>query len=158
MKLARRLAALAALGGWIYSWYLFRGVRNEYASGDLGPMPSWLVLVLGLTTTGLIACSIAAWMRVPLWPLLAVGSAVVFLIAIVGSQQAVMQAVVDTKFGGVARVSIGSAVNASLRIRSAAEVILIAVVPTMLTLTALSDWIFPRISHRPTLSGDPSSR
>lgn len=141
---ARRLASLLALAGWIYSWLIFRGVRNEYAAGDIGGIPAWLTALLAITTTLLIGTLVTAAINIPVWTALAVVAGFFMLAAVVGGHYGVM----NSALAAVGRPSagVGDAVRATLRTRSALEVVLISGLPTLLVLSGLSGLILPRLS------------
>jgi hypothetical protein len=108
----RRLATLAGLAGWLYSWFVIRGVRSEYAVGDLGTMPVWLLVVMALSSTILIAAALSAAMRAGLWPSLSVAAGLALFCLIVFGQLAVMRSA-----SRIARPSVADALTAAARVR-----------------------------------------
>lgn len=134
MRASKRVAAVAALVGWIYSWSVIRQVRTEFSFGDLGQMPVWLLILMGGTSTLLIATSLAAAMGARFWPILSAVAGPAFLALIVLGQYAVM------RHPQIHRaVGIDDAFNAALRVRSPFSVaVFVAAVPTALVLSALT--------------------
>jgi hypothetical protein len=139
---------ITSLIGWVYSWYVFRGVRVEYASDLIGAMPRWLVVLFGVTTTVLIATMISAGMRLNFWPALAIAASFGFVIGLLGGHYGVMTSIIETIGDGVARPSLANVFEETLRNRSAVEVTLIAAVPTILLLSGLTGWLLPILQHR----------
>lgn len=141
MRASKNVATLAALTGWIYSWSVIRQVRSEFAFGDLGPMPLWLILLMGGTSTLLIAAALAAGMGAPIWPLVAGAAGPAFLALIVLGQRSVMRHPHMSD-----PVGIADALNAALRVRSPLSVaIFVAGVPTALILSSLTWTIRSRV-------------
>lgn len=150
MNFSRKAALIASLVGWVYSWLLFSEVRELYLVRDL-QMPLWVTLLLGLTTTLLVGTAISAWMRLELWPLLSVFGGVAFLASVVGGQYSLA--------GSGAEVTLVDAFRVALRTRSAVGAALIAGVPSVLVLSALTFWLVPRIApSEPRLSGRAHGR
>lgn len=144
MSAARRVAIILSLIAWVYAWYLFRGVRIEYATGLIGEMPRWLLILFALTTTTLIASMIGAGMRLGFWPLLTIGGALGFAIAVLGAHFGLMTSVIDVLGDGGRRPSLGVVVGEVLRTRDTFEVVLISALPTILLLTGITGWLSPR--------------
>jgi hypothetical protein len=147
----RRFAVIAGLVSWVYSWYLFRGIRTEYAAGVLGPMPRWMLILFALTTTLLVASMIGAGMRLHFWPLLTIGGSLGFVIAVVGAHYGLMSSVIDVLGRGGPHPSLGVVIGETLRSRKTFEVVLISAIPTVLFLAGLSGLIVPRLSGAPAV-------
>ncbi|MFN2609267.1 MAG: hypothetical protein ABR507_00095 [Actinomycetota bacterium] len=131
MKGIRVIAAASAFVGWVYSWYLLRGVRNFYAEGDVGTQPFWLVLLLGLTTTALIATTLTAGTRFRGWPYLSIGSGAGLFGSIILSQFAML--------GSVGAGSLANAFDLAFRTRTTLSVaVFIAGIPCMLVLSGIT--------------------
>ena len=135
MKALRSLVFVAAVAGWVYSWYQLRGVRNLYLSGDLGQQPFWLILLLGITSTALIGTAMTAVTRFKVWSYLSVVSGLGLFLSIVLSESAVATSV------GLP-ISFGRALDLALRTRSLfAVVVFVAGIPTLLVLAGISGLI-----------------
>lgn len=132
---ARRVALWFGLAAWLYSWYLIRGLRHAYSGEgiEIGPMPSWLLAVMVLSSSTLLGCAVCAGMRVPAWRGLAIGGGLALFGLTVLGQFAVMNSVF------VRSVSFGAALDQVLETRGAVNVALfVAGVPTVLVLAGLS--------------------
>lgn len=142
MTVARRVAGIAAFVAWLYSWYLLRNVRLEYGGGEIGSMPSWLVLLLALNALATLGTAMAAWLRLPAWPVLAIATGLLFVIGIVSGHYAVMSSTLDAfaRAGAevVGKVRISDAVRAALRTRGPLHLVLVTAVPTLLVLSGAS--------------------
>ncbi|MGI8425624.1 MAG: hypothetical protein ACR2FO_01960 [Actinomycetota bacterium] len=122
----------ASFAGWLYSWYIIRGVRRVYSVRDAGGMPTWLLVLMALTSTALIATTVCSGMRLSVWPAISMGAGVALLALIVGSQLAVM-----SSFFGYS-VSIGRAFSESIQTRSPVYVaIFIAGLPALMVMSGL---------------------
>lgn len=139
----RTIAIPTAFLGWLYGWYLLRGVRNEYAPGDLGPLPAWLVLLLASLTFVTIATAIAAGMRAGIWPLLAVTSGLAMVAAVLASQYSVMHDFVEARGGRGQQpvLTLPDVVNAALRDRAPLDIVLVSGIPTILVLAGIGQWL-----------------
>lgn len=153
MKTVRAVVVVAGLAGWLYSWYYFRGVQAEFAGGDIGIMPRWLLIFLGLTTTALIGTVVAAAMSIRWWPVLSVAGSLSLVGGVVLSQHAAMSSALSALSGAgeeAPGVPLSAAVNAVLRTRPAIELILISAVVTILLLAIVTTWILPGTPDTPT--------
>ena len=149
MRIARQVALTAAIVGWLYGWFLLRGVRNEYAAGDLGPAPRSLLLLLILTTFVAIATAVAAGSRLPAWPYMAVATAILIVVVILLAQYFPLRDYA-VRHGGI-RITPGEVVTVALRNRSPAGVVVSTAVPMLLLLSGLSGLMLRRIPPpRPT--------
>jgi hypothetical protein len=153
VRVARRVALAAAIAGWIYGWFLLRGVRNEYAEDRLGAAPRGLLLLLVLTTFVTIATAAAAWLRASAWPYMAMGAAVLIVVDILLAQYFPLR-----EIAARSRVSIdlGEVVTVALRNRSPAEVVVATAIPTLLLLSGLSGLILHRIPPRRPARPNPT--
>jgi hypothetical protein len=120
------VAGWLGFGAWLYSWSLFVEVRNEFSVADGSP-PVWILVLLGLTTTALIAAAATAWMKFWFWPAIALVAGLSFAASVIGTQFVTMRIVTDA-------VTLSDAFNAALRERSAAGVVLVTAAPTLLVL------------------------
>lgn len=134
MAVARALTAITAFVGWLYSWALIRAIRSDFAVGDLGGLPLWLILLMGVSSSALIAASLAAAMRAGSWPLFAgVGGLSLFLLVVLG-QLAIMKGVPT-----VQDPSFSDALRAAVRVRTGlAAGFWVVGVPTGLVLLGLA--------------------
>ncbi|MDQ4149062.1 MAG: hypothetical protein M3164_03595 [Actinomycetota bacterium] len=132
--MARGLTAVLGFVGWIYSWTFFRSLRADYSLGDLGSMPAWLVVLMGVASTALIAAGLSAAMRTSAWPAFAVvGGVFLFLLVVLG-QQAVMRAA-----PGITDPSFSQAFQAAIRARSPiAAALFVIAVPSALVVFGLA--------------------
>ncbi|MGH2704156.1 MAG: hypothetical protein ACRDJ4_03400 [Actinomycetota bacterium] len=141
----RRVALAFSLFAWVYSWYLLRGVRFEYAGGLIGDMPPWLILLLAATALATLGTTVFAAMRVGAWPWLAIASGILLVTAIVGSHYGVMASTVaEFERAGaniVGKVGLGNAVQAALRTRGTFHLIVVVVLPTVLLLSGISELV-----------------
>ncbi|HVE76311.1 MAG TPA: hypothetical protein VND22_06045 [Actinomycetota bacterium] len=142
--MTRRIAILAALVGWVYSWYLFRGVRNEFQVGSRSLAPSWLVLMLVASSTVLIAAAIAAGIKLKVWPLLVVAGGIAMFLSVVLAQFAVMRAFSP-------EVTLGEALSASFRTRSVVGAFFISAVPALLVVSGSAAAFGPAARRGETL-------
>ncbi|MGH2732772.1 MAG: hypothetical protein ACRDJG_07525 [Actinomycetota bacterium] len=135
----RKVVVPVALGAWIYSWFLLRGVRAEYVPGSLGPIPGWLIALLGLALVVTLGACVSAAMRLPVWPWLALAGAVLLAASVLGSHYGVMSSVLKAFARSGARVSdrvtLADAARAALRTRGPLH---LALVGAMLALLALA--------------------
>jgi len=149
-------AAVAATLGWVFSWSQLRGIRTEYIEGDLGPVPLGLLVMLGLTSTLMLALAVAALMNADFWPRLSVAVGVLFVAAIYLSHLALLSDTVrrfDRQGTADRRETssiAGDSLEAMLKVTpagkprsQAAVAIFIAGVPTALILSGLSMLIRP---------------
>jgi hypothetical protein len=140
--------------GWLYGWFLLRGVRNEYAAGDLGPTPPGLLLLLILITFVTIGTALAAGIRVPFWPWMAMGSAVLIVAGILLAQYFPLHDY-SARHGGFA-VGLGDVVTVALRNRTPAGIIVSTGIPMLLLLSGLSGLMLRRVPpHRPPVRPAP---
>ena len=134
MNAARRVAMIFGFVGWIYSWYLIRGIRNEYSPGDIGKMPPWLLLLMVATSTFLIGTSVTAGLRLPVWPFVSAGGGLLLMSLIFLGQLSVMRSAAPTQ-----TPSISDAVRAALRVRTPFGVaVFVAGIPTVLVLSGIT--------------------
>ncbi len=135
----RKVVVLVAFVAWIYSWFLLRGVRGEYAPGSLGPIPGWLIALLGVALVVTLGACVSAAMRLPIWPWLALAGAVLLAASVLGSHYGVMSSVLEAFARGGAqvpdRVTLADAARAALRTRGPLH---LALVVAMLALLALA--------------------
>lgn len=130
MSRARGVSGWAALAAWIYSWSLFSEARNEFSVAGGSP-PVWLLVLLGIATTSLIAGAGAALMHFRFWPEIAIVAGGLFVASVVGTQFATMRIASGS-------VTIGDALDASLRVRTMAGVVFISLAPTAMVASALT--------------------
>lgn len=154
MTAARRVALFTSVLGWLYGWFLLRGVRNEYAAGDLGKAPSGLLLLLILTTFLTIATAVGAGMRVPGWPYMAIGAAVLIVVGILLSQYFPLHDYY-ARHGG-SEVGLGEVVTVALRNRTPAGIVVATGVPMLLLLSGLSGLMLRRSPSRPIPTQPPN--
>ncbi len=134
MNAARRVAMIAGFVGWIYSWYLIRGIRNEFLPGDIGRMPGWLLVLMALTSTLLIGTSVSTGIRIPVWPFISAGSGLALVSLIFLGQLSYMQSAAPTQ-----APSLSDAVRAALRVRTPLGVaVFVAGIPTLLVLSGIT--------------------
>lgn len=134
MNAARRVAIITGFAGWLYSWYLIRGIRNEYSPGDIGKMPPWLLLLMALTSTLLIGTSVSAGIRIPVWPLVSVGAGLALVSLIFLGQLSYMRSAAPTL-----TPSFSDAVSAALRVRTPFSVaVFVTGIPTLLVLSGIT--------------------
>lgn len=144
MSLPRILTGWIGLAAWFYSWSLFVEVRNEFSVAD-GSAPGWVLVLLGFTTTALIASAATAWMKFGAWPAIAVIAGAAFAVSLVGTQFVIMRIATDA-------VTISDALDAALRTRSMFGVIFVTAAPTLLVLAGIAGFIFrPRIALAETV-------
>lgn len=142
MKAARVIAILVSLIGWGYAWVVFRRVRSEFLVTHASP-PVWLLVLMGLASTMLIATAVVAGMRTPSWPWVAIAAGLVFIGMVVLGQRSVMQNAVDFAEGDTT-VTFIDASRASIRERSLPGAAVIAGVSTGLVLSGLTGLITRR--------------
>lgn len=133
MRFSRKLSGWIGFAAWLYSWSLFAEIRNEFSVGGGSP-PVWILVVLGFTTTALIAAAGASWMKFRLWPVAALLGGASFAVAVVATQFATMRIATSA-------VTIGDAFDAALRERSALGVGFVTAAPTLLILAGLTGWL-----------------
>lgn len=153
------VAIVASLTAWLYVWYLLRGVRNEYGAGDIGAIPTWLMLLLGAGTLVTIGTAVAASMRFESWPWLSIASGLIVVLGVVASQYAVMNSTLEflARAGvpGARPASVADALRAAVHIRSTAHLVLVSILPTFLILAGVSAWALPGADARPReVTGD----
>jgi hypothetical protein len=139
VRFARRVAQAVAIVGWLYGWFLLRGVRSEYAVGDLGAAPRGLLLLLILTTFVAIATAVAAASRVPAWPYMAIATAILIATGILLAQYFPLRDYA-VRHGGIS-IDFGEVVTVALRNRSPAGVVISTAIPTLLLFSGLSGLI-----------------
>lgn len=142
MTFPRRIVILIAVVGWIYSWWILRGVRAEYVTGQIGAMPGWLLILLGGTTTLLLAAAVTAGLRSPVWRLLAAAGGVGLVASMFGSQYGVMRSTVDVLAPG-ASIDLADAVRAVFRSRGSVEIALLFGLSTLLILAGVTGYLKP---------------
>ena len=126
--------------GWLYSWWLIRGFRAEYAAGDIGPMPMWLTVLMTLASTALIAAAVSAGMKAPIWPWLSIIAGAGMVKLVVGGYFAVLRSTVPELSPG-----LGEAFNAALRSQKMwVVVIFVAGIPAALVLAGLTGLMLNR--------------
>ena len=155
---ARRVALFASVLGWLYGWFLLRGVRNEYAVGDLGKAPAGLLLLLILITFVTIATAVAAGVRTSVWPYMAVASAVLVVVGILLAQYFPLHDYA-ARHGGVP-VGLGEVVTVALRNRTPAGIVVSSGIPMLLLLSGLSGLMLRRprpVRRAPTQPPGPGS-
>lgn len=135
---SRRVALWVALTAWLYSWYLIRGLRFAYSGEgiEIEPMPSWLLVVMVLSSSSLLGCAVCAGMRVPAWRGLSIaGGVALFGLPVLG-QFAYMNSI----FAG--QVSLDRALDQMLESQSGLSVALfVAGIPTLLVLAGFSGFL-----------------
>lgn len=148
MRIARRVAVLAVVAAWLYSWSLFRGVRAEFAATST-PIPTGLIFLMGGISTFLIATGIVAGLKARIWPALAVAAGISFAVLVVVAQHSVMQNALDfaaSSSGGEARsVPWDFAAQAALRSRGVLGVIFVTAVPLSMVLAGISGFVASRM-------------
>lgn len=112
MGVTRGLTAFIGFVGWLYSWSLIRAIRRDFSFG-LGRMPLWLMVLMGIASTLLIAAGLSAAMRAASWPALAASGGIFLFLLVVLGQLAVMQAA-----PGIEDPSFSQAFHAAIRVRS----------------------------------------
>jgi hypothetical protein len=147
VTVARRVALAASVLGWLYGWFLLRGVRNEYAAGDLGTTPSGLLLLLILITFVMIVTAVSAGMRVAAWPYMAIAAAVLVVVGMLLAQYFPLQDYY-ARHGG-ARVGLREVVTVALRNRTPAGIVVSTGIPMLLLLSGLSGIMLGRPGARP---------
>jgi len=147
VTVARRVALAASTLGWLYGWFLLRGVRNEYAAGDLGPAPPGLLILLILITFVTIGTALAAGIRVPLWSWMAIGAAVLIVAGILLAQYFPLHDY-SARHGSFP-VGLGEVVTVALRNRTPAGIVVSTGIPMLLLLSGLSGLMLRRVPPRP---------
>lgn len=120
---------------WIYSWILFRQVRAEHTLSEQAT-PGWLLVLMGLTSTALIATAILAGLRSPLWPTMAAVVAVAFAVLVVLAQHSMLTAALEAGADpkAVDRLTLWFSAQAAIRSRSAFGAALITGLPLAMLL------------------------
>lgn len=133
--------------GAIYTWFLFRGLSSELEVLT-GAHPVYLsILMVGLSTL-LVATVFAAGMRVPIWPWLAIVSALVFFALVFLGQLSVMQAAARAAERGV-EIPLSFVFGEIVRTRGSLSLALTALVPLLLLMSAASGLLLtPRFTSR----------
>lgn len=160
VKAARIVAGVVAAIGWVYSWYLFRGIRNQYARVDIGSMPLWLLIIMGLTSTALIATTVMVMLRAEVWSKLSIAAGGLLFVAIVMAPFALMSSYESQGSDGVRKcanfgpasceqpANLASAFKAVFATRSAlSAAVFVAGVPTILVLCGSSGLLLPRLTR-----------
>ncbi|MGH2772726.1 MAG: hypothetical protein ACRDIU_06280 [Actinomycetota bacterium] len=138
--MARKITVWAGLVGWLYSWWLIRGFRAEYAAGDIGPMPMWLTVLMTLASTALIASAVSAGMKAPVWPWLSIVAGIGTVKLVVGGYFAVLRSTVPELSPGPSE-----AFNAALTSQKMwVVVVFVAAIPTALVLAGLTGLLLTR--------------
>jgi hypothetical protein len=144
----RKVVVPIALVAWIYCWLLLRGVRAEYAPGSLGPIPAWLIGLLGLALVITLGASVSAAMKLSIWPWLALAGAALLAASILGSHYGVMGSVLEAFARAGAqvsdRVTIGDAARAALRTRSSLHLSLVVALLALLALAGATGAVLGR--------------
>jgi hypothetical protein len=153
LRIARQVALTVALVAWLYGWFLLRGVRDEYAVGDLGAAPRGLLLLLVLTTFVAIATAVAAGLRMPAWPYMAVLTAVLIVVGILLAQYLPLRDYA-LRHGGPS-IRLGKVVTLALRNRSPVGVVVSTAMPMLLLLSGLSGLVLRRIPPPRPARPDP---
>lgn len=145
----RALISVAAFAAWIYSWLLVRAVRTEFAVLQIGRIPVWLLILLGVTSTALIATSVGIWLRAGFWPIVSTLAGLLLFVSVVVSQYAVIDATFTSEFVPAEtrddRPTIAEAFDSTLRRnvdgqpRGAVNLaVFVAGIPSLLFLSGLS--------------------
>jgi len=96
-------------------------------------MPSWLLLIMALSSTALLATSVSAGMRFPPWRYLAIAAGAGLVGLIVLSHLALLHSVVSS------HKTLADAFDSALRGQSAANTaVFLAGIPTFLVLSGLT--------------------
>lgn len=141
MNAARKIALWTGLVAWVYSYAYFRGLSDQ----AIDELPGAATIFMGIVSTVLIATSVAAGLRIFLWPALAIASALLMVAFVVIGQQAVLNQALES-VGSAQRAGLGDALDAVLRSRSAGGVIIVTLVPLLLLLSGLTALLVPRAS------------
>lgn len=148
MKIARRVAVVAVVAAWLYSWSLFRGVRAEFAATSTA-IPTPLILLMGGISTFLIATGIVAGLKARIWPALAVIAGVLFALLVVTAQHSVMQNALEfaarSSGGGARSVPWDFAAQAALRSRGVVGAIFVTAVPLLMVLSGITGFFASRL-------------
>jgi hypothetical protein len=143
----------AAVIGWLYGWFLLRGVRNEYAAGDLGPAPPALLVFLLLVTFVTIATAVVAGMRMRAWPLTSIAAGVLLVVGILLAQYVPLHSYAERHRAGAA-ITLSEVVTVALRNRTPAGIVIATATP-MLLLSGLSGLMLRRLPPRPPARLEP---
>lgn len=147
MSFARGTVMTAGLVGAIYTWFLFRGLSSELEVLT-GGHPLYLSVLMVALSTLLVATVFGAGMRVPVWPWLAIASALVFLALVFLGQLAVMQAAARAAEPGVG-IPPSFVIGEIARTRGSLSLAVTVLVPLLLLMSAVSGLMLsPRFSSR----------
>jgi hypothetical protein len=138
----------AAVIGWLYGWFLLRGVRNEYSVGDLGPAPPALLLVLLLTTFVTIGTAVVAGLRLRGWPVASVAAGLLLVVGILLAQYFPLRSYTE-RHRTQATVTLGEVVTVALRNRTPIGVVIATGTPMLLVLSGLSGLMLRSVPPRP---------
>jgi len=95
MNAARRLAMIVGFFTWLFCWSLLRDARAIFNGGVLGPIPPWLMGILGVALLLTISTAITAAIRLSIWTWCALASAVFVLAGVLGAHYAKLSAASD---------------------------------------------------------------
>jgi hypothetical protein len=144
MKPLRQVTVVVAFATWIYCWTLLHGASSFYAPAVRGGLPEWLAAVVGLALFATIGTVVIGMMRLPVWPWLAIVSAVLVLASTIGVQFAELRTTAEalTRAGDHPRaVTILLAVKSELK-HGTSDLIFFIVAPIMLAATGIMGWRF----------------
>lgn len=138
----RRLAAGTAFFTWIFCYSLLHDAEQFYSHKQVTKgMPGWLVVVVGLSLFLTIGTTVTALIKLPLWPWLAMASAVVVVGATLATHWAALHSAATAvhSVGGHADDSLGAAVKESLR-AGVLPVFFSTAAPVVLFATGVMGW------------------
>lgn len=139
MIFLRRMAIAAAIAGAGYSGFAFGGIRRELEV-ITGNHPVYLSVVMVVCSILLVATAIAAWMRIEVWPWMAIASAFSFLLLLFLGQLSIMEAAARAAERGV-DIPLSFVWKEIIRTRGAIALTITAIVPVVLILSAITKWI-----------------
>lgn len=91
MRAVRRLTVVVAFVTWIDMFGLLHSAQNFFKDPAAGSMPGWLVMVIGLALVSTVSTAVTGAIRLPLWPYLAMASALFVVVATVAAHQVALQ-------------------------------------------------------------------
>jgi hypothetical protein len=92
MKTVRRLTVVLAFFTWIFTFTLLHDAQDFFKVGTTGGIPTWLVALLGLALIASVGTVATGAIRLPLWPWLAIATAVLVVLGTLGAHAAALQA------------------------------------------------------------------
>lgn len=151
MKSVRRVTVMLAFFTWIFTFTLLHDAQDFFKVGSTGGIPTWLVALLGLALIASVGTAVTGAMRLPLWPWLAIATAVFVVASTLGAHAAALAARYHqaVRAGLKPRpVGLGDALREASS--GAAHVFFFIIAPLLLVAAGIFGWYYgPRSMFAP---------